>query len=164
MISSFFLLLYLAGILDAGDASILLVVSGLLFIIADFTLGLFFLVAFNGFIALVVASGLMTGGTNVFGLPLDWGFFFGIAVLEIALLVPFIMVLKKVNRQKSTTGTESMLGEKASVVSWDGIQGRVRIQGEIWNAQARRTVNLNEGDKVIIDEVDKLTLIIKPAE
>lgn len=160
MIASIFLLLYLLGILSASDASVLLIIAGLIFIIADFTLGLFFLVAFNGFIALAVAAGLMTGGENIFGLPVDWGLFFGVAVLEVALLIPFIVILRKVNTQKNTTGTESMIGENAEVVNWDGIQGRVRIQGEIWNAIARKTIDLEPGNKVKIKEVDKLTLII----
>ncbi len=160
MISSIFLLLHLIGLLSASDAAILLIIMGLIFIIADLTLGLFFLVAFNGFVALILAAGMMTGGSNIFGLPIDWGLFFGLAVFEALLLIPFVILLKKIARQKETTGTEGMIGEKAEVVSWDGIQGKVRIQGEIWNAMARRTLDLEISDKVKVVEIDKLTLII----
>lgn len=162
MIASLFLLLYLSGVLAASDASILLIITGILFIIADFTLGLFFLVAFNGFVALVLAAGLMTGGSNIFGLPIDWGLFFGIAVFEFALLIPFIYLLKKINKKRETTGTESMIGDTAQIVSWDGIQGKVRIQGEVWNAMAKKTIELDHGARVKVIAVDKLTVTIEP--
>ena len=161
MIASIILLLHLTGLLGVGDAVVLLIIAGAILILADFTLGLFFLASINGLLAFAMAAGLMGEGDHVFGLPIDWGLFFGVAFAEAALLVPFFYMLKKVNEKKPTTGTEGMIGEQAEILHWDGLQGKVRIQGEDWSAIARQTIELRKGEQVIIDEVDKLTVIVK---
>lgn len=161
MISSIILLLHLIGLIDVNNAVILLCIIGVLLITADFTLGLFFLVAFNGFIALALATGLMFENQDFWGIGVNWGLFFGIAVFELLLLIPFAYMLKRANERKSIIGNESMIGETAKIEHWDGIQGRVRIHGESWQAQAKRSIQLNQGDSVEIEDVQNLTLVVK---
>lgn len=162
MIASIILLLHLLEFLSTSDAIILLIVTGFILIIADFALGLFFMVAVNGVLALVVAGGLFGAGSTLFGVPIDWGFFFGIAIFEVMLLIPFLYMVKRFHTAQPTTGLESFIGEEAKILVWDGLQGKVIIQGETWQAQSKQTLDVDRDDLVLIEEIQKNNrLVIK---
>ncbi|GJL84524.1 MAG: hypothetical protein DHS20C02_02990 [Micavibrio sp.] len=160
MIASIILGLYLFGIMDAESAATFLYVTGGLLIAAEFFLigGIF---AFNGAIALLVGYAIASGSNALFGVPLDWGLFFGIAFVEVAILIAAIFLIIRYRRHGVSTGTESMVGQKASVVEWKGQKGRVQIQGETWKAESDKEMDLKKDEKVTVDSVDNLTLKIK---
>jgi membrane-bound serine protease (ClpP class) len=63
-------------------------------------------------------------------------------------------------KRKPLTGAAAMIGREAVVKTWSGNEGRVSIRGELWRAVS--AVPLSPGDRVIIVEVEKLTLKVKP--
>lgn len=160
MIASIITALYLLGIMTAANASNFLFISGVMLIIAEIALATFWIVGFNGLLALYVGYVIRTGDQSIFGFPIDWGVLFGIAFIELAVIAGSIIVILKFRRQKITTGVESMIGHQAKVVSWNGMKGQVTVQGELWQAQSAQPMDLNAGDEVIINMVDGLIVKI----
>ena len=161
MIASLILACYLIGWITAQSAAVFLLVAGIVLIASEalFTSGL---IAFSGLLSLYVAYALAYGQARVLGgLPLGWSVFFGIALAELALLGIFIFLFVRHRRLKTTTGVESMIGHAAEIVEWSGRQGRVRIQGETWKAEADQALGLQPGDKVTVAAVDHLILKIR---
>jgi membrane-bound serine protease (ClpP class) len=64
-------------------------------------------------------------------------------------------------KEKSVTGIDSLLGEVVDVRQWKGKEGQVFIKGELWKAVS--DVPLKKGDKAIIQQVEGLTLKVKPS-
>ena len=90
MIASIILALYLLGVITAKNAYIFLYATGVMLIIGEFFVGSFGIIAFNGLIALFVASAIQTDEIMLFGLPVDWSLLFGIAFVEAAVIAAFI--------------------------------------------------------------------------
>ena len=65
-------------------------------------------------------------------------------------------------RYRLRSGPETMVGRTATVVDDIDPIGRVRLDGEHWNARAR--VPVREGETVRIEAIDGLTLEVSPAE
>ncbi len=72
-------------------------------------------------------------------------------------LFPLVWAFSARNR-KSLCGNEGLLGKEVEVRSWQGGEGRVFIEGELWNAAG--SDHLQPGDKAFVQEVDGLVLKI----
>jgi membrane-bound serine protease (ClpP class) len=158
MIASIITALFLLGYMTTISASNFLFVSGVLLIVGEIALGTFWLVGFNGVLALDEGYAIRTGEQNFLGLPIDWATVFGIAFVEAVLLFASIYVIIRHSRLKVTTGIESMIGQKATVIEWNGKQGRVSIQGELWQAQSDKDMDLAANEKVTVAAVDGLVV------
>lgn len=157
MIASLILALHLLGFIPAGEAAIFLFICGAALIVAELALpsGI---AAFNGVLALLVGYALKTGPDSIFGLEIGWGIFFGIAFVELFIVVLSVILIIRYRRQKITTGAEGMVGQKATIVEWSGKAGRVRIQGEIWKAESDTLLELAEDETVTISSIKDLVL------
>ena len=67
----------------------------------------------------------------------------------------------KSRRQKITTGTESMVGQRAQIIEWNGTKGQVSIQGELWQAQSAQPLDIAAGEQVTVIAVEGLVLKVK---
>ncbi len=67
-----------------------------------------------------------------------------------------------VQRRGVVTGAEGMVGLSGVVISWSGDRGQVRIDGELWNARCE--VPLAEGQEIVAERVDGLTIWVRPKE
>jgi membrane-bound ClpP family serine protease len=74
-----------------------------------------------------------------------------------------------VRRRVIRAGPESMIGHTGVVRSWTNSTGSVLVDGALW--RARRSVlddeepkELHEGDEVVIDHLDGLTVGVRPTE
>lgn len=66
----------------------------------------------------------------------------------------------KAQRRKPVIGIESMLGETAETIDSLNPAGKVRMQGEIWNAVSVSGM-IGKGEKVRVKEVKNLTLYVE---
>jgi membrane-bound serine protease (ClpP class) len=104
----------------------------------------------------LIRSPLTSGGVSL-----------GVAVavtLPFAVLTVFLMRLVLRSRKwKSATGREELLGEEGTVVSAleAGIEGMIRIHGELWRAVSAHPVA--QGSPVRVVRIDGLTLYVEPA-
>lgn len=156
--------LYALNVLPINAAGAALMLLGFAFIIAEAFLPSFGILGLAGLVAFIVGAVIMFDMESMPGLALDWGVISGIAVSGALLLAIIVFLTVKVYRRQVTTGPESMIGHTASVEEWDGHEGRVRVQGEIWHAIADDALELRKGDKVLVSAVKDLTLKIRAEE
>ena len=86
--------------------------------------------------------------------------FVGTIIFEIIehIVFPFIwLVLQK--RKKSVHDLSSLVGKVGEVKQWKDLQGKIFINGEMWNA--RSDSPMSYGDKAIIERVEGFVLTIK---
>jgi membrane-bound serine protease (ClpP class) len=161
MIISLITALYLMGIIAPDSAFAFLYVYGFLLLIAEFFVGSFGMLAITGVIAVLVGRAIQTATDLIIpGLSIDWSVLFGITFVEFALLALAAFIYLKHRGARITAGTETMVGAKASVISWDGTHGLVLIEGEQWKAQSAHVLTLTKDQTVTVQSVNGLTLHI----
>lgn len=74
-------------------------------------------------------------------------------------VIPIVFYFIK-RKGKSVTGVDSLMGEVVEVRQWKETEGQVFIKGELWRAVS--DVPLKKGEKAIIQNVEGLTLRVKP--
>jgi membrane-bound serine protease (ClpP class) len=73
-----------------------------------------------------------------------------------------------VRRRRVRAGPERLVGQLGVVRRWDEPRGKVLVDGALW--QARRSwpedeqPKLHEGDPIVVERLDGLTLAVRPAE
>lgn len=160
MIASLITALYLMGVIDIQSATTSLYVAGIMLLVAEIAVVSFGLLAFNGLIALYAAFTLQRGTDIVFGISIGWATLFGIAFVEIFIIAAVVSIHIWLRKIKTTTGVEAMIGATATVLTWDGRKGTVRIEGEIWQATSDQEMDFNAEDEVKIKSVGKMKLIV----
>jgi membrane protein implicated in regulation of membrane protease activity len=96
----------------------------------------------------------------VFVLPSPWGLVAVVVggTLDIAETGLFLWWS---NRRRATVGVESLVG-KAGIASTDlWPEGQVKIGGEIWRARCEG--GCDAGTRIVVREVEGLTLVVDPA-
>jgi len=78
--------------------------------------------------------------------------------IEHAVMPLLWLILKK--RRKPLTGTSGLIGEVGQVKEWSNTEGRIFVHGELWWATSEEP--LSPGDKAVVQNVQGLTLIVKP--
>jgi membrane-bound serine protease (ClpP class) len=93
-----------------------------------------------------------------FLLPSPWG----IAVVIAAACFEFLelAIWRRTLGWHKKTGAEALVGMSAEVVEPCDPRGRVRVRGELWNADAVSPVGV--GDSVVVQAVDGLRLEVAP--
>lgn len=145
------------------DAAVIVALIGVALLVAEL------LLSTGGVLAALGALGLIAGG--VLALESDSGAADVVGPALIALgvlsLVAFYFVTKKViaahREEPVRTGSEELIGAVAEVRSTLDPEGQVWAGGTIWAARlanGQGTVRL--GDRVRIDAVDGLTLVVRP--
>ena len=68
-------------------------------------------------------------------------------------------------RRRAAVGPETLVGTLAEVVEAVEPVGRVKVNGELWNARAGAAVDvpLEAGERVRIVAIEELTLVVEPA-
>jgi membrane-bound serine protease (ClpP class) len=83
--------------------------------------------------------------------------------IPIALIAVFLMTLVlRAQKHRVSTGSEGMIGEIGVARTVLAPDGKVFVHGELWNARAK--VEVAEGARVRVREVDGLRVIVEAAE
>lgn len=145
------------------DAAVIVALIGMALLVAEL------LLSTGGVLAALGALGLIAGG--VLALESDSGAADVVGPALIALgvlsLVAFYFVTKKViaahREEPVRTGSEELIGAIAEVRSTLDPEGQVWAGGTIWAARlANGQGAVRLGDRVRIDAVDGLTLVVRP--
>ena len=70
-------------------------------------------------------------------------------------------------RLRAASGREALSGRAGVVRSWNGVGGQVFVDGALWRARrswADEEGDLRNGDPVVVERVDGLTLAVRRAE
>jgi membrane-bound serine protease (ClpP class) len=127
------------------------------------------LLSTGGVLAALGAVGLIVGGVLALESDSSAADYVGPALIALGLLsfIAFYFVTRKVieahRDQPVQTGTEELVGSLAEARSDIDPDGRVWAEGTVWSARlADRGTPVRLGDRVRVDAVDGLTLVVHP--
>ncbi|ARQ03190.1 NfeD family protein [Pseudorhodoplanes sinuspersici] len=115
----------------------------------------------GGLIAFVVGSFYLfeTDGAD-FDLRVSLAVIAGAAIVSAGFAFLVLGAAVKARHRPVTLGLDDMLGTRGMVIDWQGEQGHVRVQGEIWNARGNHA--FGNGDIVRVQQRKGLTLFVEP--
>jgi membrane-bound serine protease (ClpP class) len=89
--------------------------------------------------------------------PLGWSLVGLAAAYEI---LQTVLGLRWSRRRQARVGVEDLVGREAVVAVACRPRGQVRVFGELWQAVCAQGADV--GDRVVVEEVDGLTLTVAP--
>jgi membrane-bound serine protease (ClpP class) len=123
----------------------------------------------GGVLAALGAAGLVAGGVVALDSNSDGADVIGPALITLGLLSAacFYFVTRKVlaahRDQPVRTGTEELIGASAEARSTIDPEGKVWLEGALWGARlASAGAPVRLGDRVTVEAVDGLTLVVRP--
>jgi membrane-bound serine protease (ClpP class) len=93
---------------------------------------------------------------------LPWQFALPLYVPILSIIVYSYWKIRQAQRQRPVVGEQSMIGDRALVVSSSREQIEVHYRGETWRAVSSQPVH--RGQRVIIEGVEGLTLRVAPLD
>ena len=157
------LALYAMHFLPVNFAGLLLILLALAFFILEAKTPTHGVLAFGGIVSMflgaifLIRSPLTSGGVSI-GVALA-------GTIPFAILAVFLMRLVLRSRKwKTATGREELIGAQGIAVSklQAGVEGMVRVHGELWRAESAQPVQ--EGKSVKVLRVEGLKLYVEPAD
>jgi membrane-bound serine protease (ClpP class) len=125
----------------------------------------------GGVLAVLGVIGLTAAGVVAFGSDSDFADYAGGALIALGVLsgITFYFVTRKVweahRNDAVRTGSEEMVGAAAEARSSIDPDGRVWLEGTIWSARlAAGATPVQLGDRVRVEAVDGLTLVVRPEQ
>lgn len=123
----------------------------------------------GGVLAALGAAGLVAGGIVALDSNSDGADVIGPALITLGVLsgIAFFVIARKVveahRDQPVRTGSEELVGASAEARSSIDPEGRVWIEGALWGARLSSDAGpVRRGDRVTIEAVDGLTLVVSP--
>jgi membrane-bound serine protease (ClpP class) len=151
--------LYALAFIPINYAGVALVIVGIGLMLAEVHIGAFGTLGVGGIAAFVIGALLMFPARGA-GFAPSWGVVIGAALGSAALILLALATLLRSRKRPVVTGSEALIGAEGEAVSWDGAEGRVRVQGEIWRAHA--DAPLTAGKRIKIVGRDGLALRVEP--
>jgi membrane-bound serine protease (ClpP class) len=156
---SLVLALYAFQILPVNYAGLALLCLGIIFMLGEVFVPSFGALGIGGVIAFVIGSVILfdkEGTGYAVSLPL----IFGLSLVSAGFFLFIVGAAIKARNRPIVSGEEEMLHTTGEVLEDFEGRGRIRIHGEVW--QAESPVPLKRGDRVQVVEVDGLVLRIRP--
>jgi membrane-bound serine protease (ClpP class) len=145
------------------DAAVVVALIGIGLLVGEL------LLSTGGVLAALGALGLIVGGVLALESDSSAADYVGPALIALGLLslVAFYFITRKVieahRDQPVQTGTEELIGSFAEARSDIDPDGRVWAEGTVWSARlADGGAAVRLGDRVRVDAVDGLTLVVRP--
>ena len=155
---SLLIALYALAFIPINYAGVALVIVGIGLMLAEIHIGAFGTLGVGGIVAFVIGALLMFPARGT-GFTLSWGVVIGAALGSAALILLALATLLRSRKRPVVTGSEALIGAEGEAVSWDGDEGRVRVQGEIWRARAGAP--LAAGKRIKVVKRDGLILCVE---
>ncbi len=152
--------LYALNLLPINYAGAGLVLLGIGLMVAEVHIGSLGLIGIAGVAAFVIGAILMfPGGTP--GLALSLPVLAAASAASAAFFILGLAVVLRSRRRAVVTGAEALLGAEGEILFWQGAEGRVRVQGEIWRARSKGP--LEPGARVKVIAREGLVVVVEPA-
>lgn len=150
---------YALQLLPVNYAGVGLILLGVVLMVAEMFVPSFGALGIGGLAALVVGSVILFD-SDVPGFGVPTAMIAGFAVVSgIAFLAVMYMALLA-RKRPVTTGKHELIGHRAEVVGDFSGRGRVRIRGEIWQAEC--ALPLAAGQRVLVTGLNGLILQVRP--
>lgn len=121
-----------------------------------------------GVIAIGAGALLALGGLGA-GLALSLVAALALAAAGVAVVTLTLRKGIAVRRRRVRAGPERLVGQLGVVRQWDEPCGKVMVDGALWNARRswpddEGQPELHEGDTIVVERLDGLTLAVRRAE
>jgi membrane-bound serine protease (ClpP class) len=155
----FLLLAFFAlSALPVNAAGLALIVLGVGFLIAEIKVHSHGLLTVGGAVAMAI-GGLMLFDDRA--VHVAWPLVLATTAVTVAFFAVLVTVAIRGRRGPRASGAEALLGRRAQVIERLGPRGRVRLDAEVWNAEAAAAIEV--GAEVVVTGVEGLTLRVRPA-
>jgi membrane-bound serine protease (ClpP class) len=145
------------------DAALVIALVGIALLVGEL------LLSTGGVLAAIGAFGLVAAGVVALGSDSSAADVVGPALIALGVLsiVAFYFVTRKMleahRGEPVRTGSEELIGEIAEARSDLDPEGQVWTAGTVWGARlANGAGEVRLGDRVVVDAVDGLTLVVRP--
>ncbi|HMF20796.1 MAG TPA: nodulation protein NfeD [Pseudolabrys sp.] len=140
--------LYALAFVPINYAGAALLLLGIALMVAEVHIGAFGALGIGGIAAFVIGA-LMMFPAHAPGLSLSGAIVAGAAIGSAALLLLALAALLRSRKRPVVTGSEALIGSEGETVFWQGAEGRVRVNGEIWLARSETSLAAGRRVKVI---------------
>ncbi|MBX3495445.1 MAG: nodulation protein NfeD [Parvibaculum sp.] len=152
--------LYALNQLPLDYAGLALILLGLALMVTEAFTPTFGVVGLGGVIAFVLGSAMLIDSDQP-EFQLSWSVIAGTAVVSVLTLAALLGYAWRAQTRPVATGSEELTGMEAQVIDWADGQGHVWVHSERW--RARGPHQLAPGEKVRIEKLDGLTLVLSDA-
>ncbi|GAL03033.1 putative membrane-bound ClpP-class protease [Photobacterium aphoticum] len=149
------LAMYSLQMLPVSYAGLGLILLGIALMIAEAFSPSFGILGLGGIVAFALGS-IMLMDTEVPGYQIAVPLIVGFTVVSALFTFVILTMLLRSRRKPVTTGVEVLLGQEATVMSGFPGDGRVLVDGEVWQAHCPDA--LERGQRVIVTRVKGLSL------
>jgi membrane-bound serine protease (ClpP class) len=147
-------------VLPINYAGLALIILGVVLLIAEVFVASFGILGISGIVSFVLGS-LMLFDTPGEALAVNRSIVFSAAAtLGAAILILGYLVVKS-QRRKPALGEAGLVGETGQVIARIAPIGKIRLRGEIWNADSDETLEV--GDKAVVCKVEGLRASVRRA-
>ena len=158
---SLVLAFYALNTLPVNYAGLALIVFGVVLMLLEIKIVSHGMLAIGGITSLLIGSLMLIRPDSTFDfVKISRTLIFSSVTVTACFFLFVIGMGLKAQRRKPVMGIESMLGETAETINSLNPAGKVRMQGEIWNAISV-SGNINMGEKVRVKEIKNLTLFVE---
>lgn len=150
---------YALQLLPVNYVGLALILLGVMLIVAETFVPSFGALGLGGIVALVIGS-VMLMDTDVPGFGIPATLIGSVAFVAGGAMLAILMMLMRTRRRTVLTGAEGMIGALAVAAGDFTDEGRVRIHGELWNANT--TSPVRDGQHLRVTAIDGLHLTVSP--
>ena len=152
--------LYALNLLPINYAGAALVLLGIGLMVAEAHIGSLGLIGIAGVVAFVIGA-IMMFPSGAPGLTLSLPLLAGTAVASVVFFLLILAMLLRSRRRAVVAGAETLIGAEGEALFWQGTEGRVRVESEVWRARAAR--ELQPGTRVKVIAREGLVVVVEPA-
>jgi membrane-bound serine protease (ClpP class) len=152
--------LFALGMLPINWVGVALIFFGLLLLITELFLPSFGVLGVGGIISLVLGT-MILFQSNVPGITPSLPLLMTIALSSGALLAFAMSMGLRAQRRRVATGREELIGREAVARSALAPAGMVFLEGELWSAESDGQAPIDAGDRVTIERVEGLRLVVR---
>jgi len=145
--------------LPVNIAGILLILLSVVFFILEIKVTSFGMLSVAGVVSMVLGSLMLFKGAGP-EFQVAWRVMIPTVVLISGFFVGVVTLVVRAYVHRPFTGSEGLVGEIGVVKQALGLEGKVLVHGELW--QARFGEPCAEGAKVVVERVDGLVVFVKP--
>ena len=157
---SLVLALYSMHTLPVNYAGLALIIFAIILFLLEIKIVSHGLLAIGGIISLLIGSMMLIKSSPLEMIKISRSIIISATVVT-ALFFLFVVGLGiKAQRRKGVTGLEGLIGATGEVTEALTPGGRIRVQGEVWNAESL-SGSVNIGEKVRIREMKNLKLYVE---
>ncbi|MDA8138730.1 MAG: nodulation protein NfeD [Desulfobacteraceae bacterium] len=144
--------------LPVNVAGILLILLSVIFFILEIKVASYGMLSVAGVLSLVLGSMMLFKGAGS-EFQIAWRVLIPTVVLVSGFFIGMVALVVRAHVRRPHTGADGLVGEIGLVKVCQGLEGKVLVHGELWQARFKESVAV--GTKVRIEAVDGLVVVVK---